>query len=185
MIRALLHISAAAAIGLLIAGPALAVGDDSNDVVAPPVKTKTSTECKTGEVFDEEQDKCVDARESSLDDDALYDAARELAWFDRPEEAIDLLRMIEDQSDPDVLNYLGFAHRKAGDVETGLAYYAKALAIDPDHVLARSYLGEAHLELGNIEAAREQLAEIRKRAGTVNFAYFQLSQSLRGASSNY
>ena len=61
---------------------------------------------------------------------------------------------------PDILNYLGFAHRKMGDMQTAQKYYRQALALDPDHRGANEYLGELYLEIGEIEKAREQLARL-------------------------
>ena len=61
---------------------------------------------------------------------------------------------------PDILNYLGYAHRKAGDFETAQKYYAQALSLDPDHRGATEYLGELYLELGDIKKAKKQLARL-------------------------
>jgi tetratricopeptide (TPR) repeat protein len=59
---------------------------------------------------------------------------------------------------PDVLNYLGYAHRQRGRFDESLAYYQQALALDPNHLGANEYLGELYVELGHIELARERLA---------------------------
>jgi tetratricopeptide (TPR) repeat protein len=61
---------------------------------------------------------------------------------------------------PDVLTYIGFANRKSGRYEAALASYAAALAINPDHVGANEYLGEYHVERGDLDAARLQLARV-------------------------
>ena len=169
----------------LMSGASFAAGSDSSGSATPPVKTKTSTECKTGEVWDKKTEACIDGKKSSFNDSQLYDAARELAYFGRPDDAIDLLAQMSDQNDPDVLNYLGFANRKAGRVDVGMDYYRQALTLNPDHVLARSYMGQALLEQGDIGAAKEQLVQIRRRAGTVNYAYVQLDQALRGNVTTY
>jgi tetratricopeptide (TPR) repeat protein len=58
---------------------------------------------------------------------------------------------------PDVLNYLGYAHRRLGRFEESLAYYEQALALDPLHRGANEYLGELFVELGRTEEARERL----------------------------
>ena len=42
----------------------------------------------------------------------------------------------------------------------------------------REYLGEAHLQMGNVTAARVQLDEIRKRCGTTCSEYTQLSSQI-------
>jgi tetratricopeptide (TPR) repeat protein len=61
---------------------------------------------------------------------------------------------------PDILNYLGFAHRKLGRIEEAKSWYAQALAINPDHLGANEYLGELFLEIGDFAAARRQLAKL-------------------------
>lgn len=61
---------------------------------------------------------------------------------------------------PDILNYLGYAHRKLGRMEEAKSWYAQALAINPDHLGANEYLGELYLEIGDLAAARRQLAKL-------------------------
>jgi tetratricopeptide (TPR) repeat protein len=89
-----------------------------------------------------------------------------------------VLGYIADKEDPRVLNYLGYSHRKSGRIGVGLGYYQEALRIDPDYVLAREYLGEAYLTLGDVAAARNQLAEIEKRCGKGCREYSQLAEQL-------
>lgn len=156
-----------------------AAGSES-DGTSPPEKTKTTTECKNGQVWDKQKNKCVDAKKSSLDDDTLFNAARELAYAGQYENAITLLQLAKNQNDPRILNYLGYSNRKAGRMEIGMKYYQKALAVDANYILARSYMGQALLEQGNVVAAREQLIEIRDRGGENTWAYKALEQSLGG-----
>lgn len=61
---------------------------------------------------------------------------------------------------PDILNYLGYSHRKLGIMDKAQDYYAQALALDPDHKGATEYLGELYLEIGEIDEARRQLARL-------------------------
>jgi tetratricopeptide (TPR) repeat protein len=61
---------------------------------------------------------------------------------------------------PDVLNYMGFASRKSGDLDAALAYYDQALALDPNHLGATEYLGELYLQMGDLRRARTQLAQL-------------------------
>ena len=95
--------------------------------------------------------------------------------------AIGVLNAVQEKSDPGVLNYLGYAHRKAGMIETGIAYYQQALAIDPDYVLAREYLGEGYVAAGNVELARQQLQEIGTRCGTNCEEYLELAEVIASA----
>lgn len=61
---------------------------------------------------------------------------------------------------PDILNYLGFSHRKLGMMDKAQDYYAQALRLDPDHKGANEYLGELYLEIGDIGRAKAQLAKL-------------------------
>lgn len=61
---------------------------------------------------------------------------------------------------PDILNYMGFASRHLGRFDSALAYYHEALRIQPDHLGANEYLGELYLQMGDVPAARRQLARL-------------------------
>jgi len=161
----------------LIGGQAYAAGGGGSDT--PPTQTQTSKDCKKGQVWNSQTKKCVKAQSGMMDDDTLFEAARELAYFDRHEEAIDLLKMAANQNAPRILNYLGFSNRKAGRMDVAMGYYRQALAIDPEYTLARSYYGQALIDTGDIKGAQAELAAIRRIAGPANYPYFALAQSLR------
>ncbi len=59
--------------------------------------------------------------------------------------------------------------------------YEKALAIDPDYVLAREYLGEGYVAAGRLDLARAQLGEIERRCGTDCRHYRKLAAVISGA----
>jgi tetratricopeptide (TPR) repeat protein len=125
----------------------------------------TTKQCTGGKVWDKKQQKCVPPQAGMLDDDSIYEAGRDLAMAGRYDEAINVLSMAADKTDPRILNYLGYSHRKSGRVTVGLGYYQEALRINPDYTLVREYLGEAYLQLGDVASARNQLSEIEKRCG--------------------
>ena len=85
--------------------------------------------------------------------------------------------MAADKTDPRILNYLGYSHRKSGRIQVGLGYYQEALRINPDYTLVREYLGEAYIQLGDVASAKNQLSEIEKRCGTGCKEYTVLSRS--------
>ncbi|WP_312857851.1 tetratricopeptide repeat protein [Mesorhizobium zhangyense] len=89
-----------------------------------------------------------------------------------------MLSLAENKSDPRILNYLGYSHRKMGRVTVGLGYYQEALKADPNYTLVREYLGEAHLQLGDVASARQQLSEIEKRCGKGCEEYAELSKQI-------
>ena len=57
----------------------------------------------------------------------------------------------------------------------------EALRADPDFTLAREYMGEAYLTLGDVEAAKGQLAEIEKRCGAGCAEYAELERQIADA----
>jgi tetratricopeptide (TPR) repeat protein len=61
---------------------------------------------------------------------------------------------------PDVLTYLGFAHRKQGRLDRAERYYRRALAVAPDHLGATEYYGELMVERGDLAGARRMLATL-------------------------
>lgn len=144
----------------------------------PPTQTNTTKVCQNGMVWDEKTEACVAPQESQLDDDTLYKAVREFAYVGQYQEALDALDAMAKQQDDRVLTYRGFAHRKQGDWELGMDFYAQALAINPDNLLARSYMGQAFVEDGQIALAQAQLTEIRTRGGRGTWAEFSLRQAL-------
>ena len=60
----------------------------------------------------------------------------------------------------DVFNLLGFARRKAGDLDQAGAAYARALRLNPDHLGAIAYQGELFLKQDNLEQAEANLARL-------------------------
>lgn len=61
---------------------------------------------------------------------------------------------------PDVLTYLGFAHRKLGRFDAAETYYRAALAAVPDHRGATEYYGELMVERGDLAGAERMLAKL-------------------------
>ena len=137
-----------------------------------------TTQCKDGKVWDKKHKKCVVPQQGMLDDDSIYEAGRDLAMAGRYGEAITVLGLAADKTDPRILNYLGYSHRKSGRIQVGLGYYQEALRINPDYTLVREYLGEAYLQLGDVASAKNQLSEIEKRCGTGCREYTILSDQL-------
>ncbi|MEM9350874.1 MAG: hypothetical protein AAGA47_11485 [Pseudomonadota bacterium] len=168
---------------ILAAAPgfALAAGGGS---ATPPKPTSTTTECKDGQVYNEDTQSCVMIQDSSLDADKAYEAVRELAYAGRYGDAQMILTTM-DQADDRVQTYWGFTHRKMGNTDLAMAAYYGALATNPDNHLARSYMGQHYAEIGGTEMARAQLIEIHLRGGGDTWAYQALEDAIktgRGAS---
>ena len=92
---------------------------------------------------------------------AYLDAAK-LVKSEKYAEAIPLLdkAVEENPKDADAFNLLGFSHRKLGDFDRAMVNYQTALKLDPNHVGANEYLGELHLQMGDVEKAEERLATL-------------------------
>lgn len=172
---------ALAAVALAAFGTsALAAGDGGSSSSTSVVK-KT---CKKGEVvkmvtkYGKQVPTCVKISSGILPDDDLYVQGRELAKAGEYDWALEVLAAIKDQNQPRVLNYTGYANRKAGRLDIGIGYYQKALTIDPNYVLAREYLGEGYVKAGKVDLAKQQLAEIEKRCGMTCEEYKDLSEAI-------
>ena len=64
----------------------------------------------------------------------------------------------ENPSNPDILNLLGFSHRKIGDYDSAEIYYSLGLEIDPKHVGINEYMGELFVATNRMNEARKRLA---------------------------
>jgi tetratricopeptide (TPR) repeat protein len=63
--------------------------------------------------------------------------------------------------DADTYTLLGHALWKTGDRQQGMAYYNKALALNPLHRGALEYQGELYVALGQVDKAKENLAKLK------------------------
>lgn len=177
--------AAASAMALAFAAPTFAAGSDSGNSPGNSSSKdsksvdKTMTKCKHGMVYSENKKKCIKAEKSSMNDTQLFETARAMAYAGQYENALIVLRAAKNQDDPRILNYMGYANRKAGRVDLAMTYYKKALAIDGNYLLARSYMGQGLIAQGKIEEARAQLIEIRDRGGKDTYAYHALYDALK------
>src|SRR4029077_11033718 len=76
--------------------------------------------------------------------------------------AVPLLQQVvaKDPRNADAYNLMGFATRKSGNAIGSLQYYQQALAIDPRHLGANEYIGEAYLMLNRPADAQQHLARL-------------------------
>jgi len=121
---------------------------------------------------------CVRPDDAALDNDIRFRAVRELAHADRPEEALAVLATMTEGDSDRVLTYLGFAHQRAARQEMGLDHFVRALDMNSDNILARSYLGQMLVQMGDVPAARRQLDEIRARGGAGTWAEASLAKAV-------
>ena len=74
----------------------------------------------------------------------------------------DLTPMLETNQHADVYNLMGFSLRKSGDYQQAYTFYRKALEFDPEHKGALEYLGELYVEIGQVDKAKENLAQLKR-----------------------
>ena len=176
----LTDLAAAGLISLALGSAAFAAGSGT-----APSPTSTTEDCKDGQIWDKEAKKCVKAESAMFDDDTLYRNAREFAYAGQYDNAINLLKLAQNQDDPRIMTYYGFAHRKAGRVALGMQYYADVLAKHPDYTLARAYYGQALILQGDREGAKAQLVKIAALEGTQTYAYTELANALNSGYVSY
>ncbi|MEL7128673.1 MAG: tetratricopeptide repeat protein [Pseudomonadota bacterium] len=94
-------------------------------------------------------------------DAAYLDAVRliNLSQYDTALDALENAQTVFGPH-PDILTYIGFANRKAGNYDQAILHYEAALTVAPDHLAANEYLGEYYVELGDMDAAEAQLAKL-------------------------
>ena len=115
--------------------------------------------------------------------DDKYDMAVRAVDAKEYRKAISLLNDVIDEKprNPNALNYLGYSHRKSGDYARAVTYYKKALSLDPEHKGANEYLGQAYVELGNLNAAVERLDALERICGIDCDEYMSLKTSIDAA----
>jgi tetratricopeptide (TPR) repeat protein len=161
---------AAAALGFTLALAAAAFADGGGGGDSQP-NTRT---CGKGEVWDSRNQKCVKAENGVLPDKNLAENAYALAKTERYTEALAVLDLMKDPNTAVALNYRGYATRRMGEVDKGIGYYLKSVALDPNYAQVREYLGEAYLIKGDVPRAEAQLQAIKKICGTTCEEYRDL-----------
>jgi len=115
--------------------------------------------------------------------DAAYDAGVKAIERQNWAEAIRQLKtsIARDRSDADAHNWLGYAYRNTGDLDHAFAEYEEALRLNPQHIGAHEYVGEAYVMAKNIPKAREPLAALEKLCGRNCPEYRELDEAIHKA----
>jgi tetratricopeptide (TPR) repeat protein len=173
---------------MIAAGSAFAAGDAPATKPTAPSMSPTQMKCAAGQVVKtikikgkKTVKKCAKAMAGVMSDDELYAQGRLLAKQGEYDWALTVLAAVADKNNPNVLNYMGYSNRKAGQLDIALTYYNKALAIDPNFNLAREYLGEGYVAAGRVDLAMNQLQEIGKRGGVDSGEYKALAKVIAAA----
>lgn len=134
--------------------------------------------CERGFVYSAERRGCVRPVNGVIGDEELYQRGRALALEGHYPGALDALLAIEHQGNADAFNMIGYCYRMLGRFDEAIAAYEKALAIDPEHLWALEYLGEAYAEIGQLDLAREQLARMEAIGALFSDQYFELAEAI-------
>lgn len=104
---------------------------------------------------------------SPLEMEPDYRDAERLIAAGEWRQAIVLLErlLVQFKDAPEVLNYLGFAHRKLKDYPRSKQFYDAALAVKADYLPALEYQGEWYLETGDVQAAMANLRKLESLCG--------------------
>jgi len=135
--------------------------------------------CKKGSVYSKKKGTCVQASSGLIDDKELYEDGRDLALAGHYDEALTALDAVK-TPDSMTLTMIGYATRKLGNYDEGLAYYQKALALDPSNVNTHEYLGEAYAEKGKLDLAKAELIKVSAVCGTGCEQYEDLAKAIDG-----
>jgi tetratricopeptide (TPR) repeat protein len=166
------------AIGLAVVAFTPQVGFTAGDDPAPKPKPDPKPQPKP-KPKPKGKDKDKDTKDTgSLNDDRIYSLGYWQAKSGEYETALATLRSAANQADPRVQTMIGFSLRKLGKVDEAMTYYQRVLASHPDKTNTRQYLGEAFLQLGQPDKAREQLAEIATRCGVACDDYRLLAEEI-------
>ena len=78
--------------------------------------------------------------------------------------AVTALRLaaLREPRNADIANYLGYAHRRLGQLGPAMGHYQQALMFNPRHRSAHEHLGELYLALGEPPKAAQQLAALEE-----------------------
>lgn len=94
--------------------------------------------------------------------DANYTRAKAMIEAKDYSNALPLLQQVvaKDPKNADAYTLMGYATRKMGNPNGSLQYYNQALSLDPKHIGAHEYIGEAYLMLDRVGEAEQQLARL-------------------------
>jgi Flp pilus assembly protein TadD len=82
------------------------------------------------------------------------------------------------RDNPDIFNWLGYAHRKSGELDAAFKHYNTALRLDPKHLGAHEYIGEAYLMKRDLASAQKHLTALERLCNKACEEYQDLAKSI-------
>lgn len=144
----------------------------------PSTGSGGGTDCSKYTNGSKEWKKCKAGGRAAMNNEELYATGYQLAKAGDYEGALEFLTAGAYKADPRFLTMIGYSTRKLGRIDDGMGYYMQALAIDPNSVTTREYLGEAYLQKHDLASAKGQLVEIANRCGTTCETYTELNDQI-------
>jgi tetratricopeptide (TPR) repeat protein len=141
------------------------------------VAATTVVTCDKGFTFDVDKKTCV--KTTAMNDEQLYYQGRMLALAGYYDSAIDTLGAIGNKTS-NALTMIGYATRKEGKLDQGIAIYHQALALDPTNLSTHEYLGEGYLAAGRVDLAEVELDKLQTLCGTNCAQYQTLNNAIVG-----
>ncbi len=160
---------------------AFSPGDDEHIIPAEPddepVTQATATQATATQTMESETMIAPAGRPGARTGDFI--AARDLVLSGNYQAGLSALQSLNQDSDPDVAAYTGYAYAKLGRAAEAKSWYEKALALDPNHLWALSYYGLLLVDEGKLQPARENLDKIKSICGgTGCFPYASLQAAI-------
>ena len=84
----------------------------------------------------------------------------------------------DNPTDPDGFNLLGYSLRQIKRYPEAIQNYKEALRLDPQHRGAHEYLGQAYVQLQELDKARELLASLQNICGLQCEQYVSLKAAI-------
>ena len=174
-----LALVAAGAFALTMAMPPIASAvDSSNPAPAPQQSSQSGKPAKPAKKKAKKDKKELKSEQQFING---YKAAHATIYKRHDyAKAIDMLKALGHDDNPDVANLIGYSSRKLGRYDDSKAWYERALAADPTHSRTWSYYGMWHAEQGNLLKAREHLAKVASLCGTKCRDYTELKGVIEG-----
>jgi tetratricopeptide (TPR) repeat protein len=176
---AIVFLSLALSASMALAASGGGSSSGSSNPSPPPIDCKK--EKGAGWIYSETQKKCV--KHQALNDGELYTEGRALALAGSYDSALDALQAVKNK-DSMTLTMTGYATRKLGNYDQGVAYYQQALAIDANNINTHEYLGEAYAEKGHPDLAQAELVKVAALGGIASEQYRDLAAAISGTPDN-
>ncbi|HVY58444.1 MAG TPA: tetratricopeptide repeat protein [Xanthobacteraceae bacterium] len=155
---------------------AFSPGDDEHIIPAEP-DDEPVTQATAAQTMESETMVAPAGRPGARTGDFI--AARDLVLSGNYQAGLSALQSLNQDSDPDVAAYTGYAYAKLGRTAEAKTWYEKALALDPNHLWALSYYGLLLVDEGKLQPARENLDKIKTICGgTGCFPYASLQAAI-------